>query len=211
MPRLPLLALLPAALLLPLAIVGCGPATPTVAEAPVDRLAPATLYPMPEGAQWVYDVDTGGDEPPTLGIYEVVEVHGEQHRIANNRGMNSSGTVRYSEPVTYEAVGDGIVHVPSGTHVLRAPIADDAEWPAMGGRTAHVTNLEASADVPAGSYEHCVEVTESGGEDGRTVRTIYCPLVGPVLIESSLTSELTQRRVETSARLRSYDDGTDVF
>ena len=32
----------------------------------------------------------------------------------------------------------------------------------MGGRTAHVTNLDMAVEVFAGSYEHCVEVEESG-------------------------------------------------
>jgi hypothetical protein len=198
------LLLLTPLLLLP----ACGPATPDVAEPEVDRLAPTTLYPMLEGSQWVYDVDTGGPEPPTLGIFEVVEATGDRRTIANNRGMDSQGQVRHGEPVTYEIAPEGIRHVASGAWVLHAPLEAGAEWDAMGGRTARVTDIDTSVEVVAGTYEHCVEVTESGGEDGRTVRTVYCPRVGPVEIESRMETELTMRAVSTRARLRSYDDGT---
>lgn len=186
---------------------GCGPVGPTVAEPEIDRLAPTTLYPMEEGAQWVYDVDTGGGEPPTLGIFEVIAVSGDTRRIANNRGMDSQGNVRYADPVDYRVEAEGILHVASGGWVLRGPIEENSEWEAMGGRTAQVTNLDASVEVVAGDYEHCVEIEESGGEDGRTVRTVYCPLVGPVVIESRMETELTMRTVSTQAQLRSHDPG----
>jgi hypothetical protein len=211
--RLPPLLLLPGLLLPGLLLPGlllpaCGSAAPEVTEPAIDRLAPTTLYPMLEGAQWVYDVDTGGPEPPTLGIFEVVEARGETRTIANNRGMDARGQVRHGDPVTYELAPEGIRHAASGTWVLRAPIEPGAEWEAMGGRTARVTDVDASVEAVAGTFEHCVEVTESGGADGRVVRTVYCPRVGPVEIESRMETELTMRSVTTHARLRSYDDGT---
>jgi hypothetical protein len=193
------LALLPA----------CGSATPNLAEPDVDRLAPTTLYPMLEGSQWVYDVHTGGDEPPTLGIFEVVETSGDRTRIANNRGMNAQGVVSHGEPIDYQILPDGIRHVASGAWLLHAPITADAEWEGLGGRTARVTDIDATVEVVAGDYEHCVEITETGGEDGRTVVTTYCPLVGPVLIESRMDMRLTTSRVSTRATLRSYDSGGD--
>lgn len=193
--------------LLALAVVACGPAAPRVAEPEIDRLAPTTLYPMLEGAQWVYDVETG-PEPPTLGIFEVIESSGDTRTIANNRGMDAQGQVRHGDPVTYEIEPQGIRHVASGGYLLRTPIEEGAEWDGMGGRTARVTDVDRSVEVMAGTYEHCVEVTETGGEDGRTVRTVYCPQVGPVEIESRMDTELTMRSVSTTARLRSYDDGT---
>ena len=52
---------------------------------------------MRENAQWVYDVDTGGGEPPTLGIFEVIERQGTTVRIANNRGMDRTGNVRHGD------------------------------------------------------------------------------------------------------------------
>ena len=196
--------------LLPLLVFvapGCGSTTPEIAEPQVDRLAPTTLYPMDDGAQWVYDVETGGDEPPTLGIFEVIEASGAQRSIANNRGMDGHGNVRHGDPITYRITPEGIQHVASGGWVLREPIAAEASWDAMGGRTARVTNIDTPVEVVAGDYEHCVEIEESGGEDGRTVRTVYCPLVGPVVIESRMETELTMRSVSTRAQLRSYDPG----
>jgi len=186
---------------------GCGTAVPEVAEIPVDRLAPTTLYPMLENAQWVYDVDTGGGEPPTLGIFEVVERQGDTAQIANNRGMDRHGQVTYGDPIGYTIEEQGIRHIQSDGWLLRRPIEADAEWPSLNGRTARVTNIDMSAEVFSGTYEHCVEVTETGDQAGRTIRTVYCPQVGPVIIESSLTTQLTMREVSTRASLRSYDDG----
>ncbi len=189
------------------ATAGCGATTPSTPRPRGDRLAPTTLYPMLEGAQWVYDVHTGGDEPPTLGIFEVTRAQGSERSIANNRGMDARGRVTYGEPIVYEIEADGIRHVASGAWVLRAPLRDGASWEAMGGRTARVVDLDASVEVPAGTYEHCVAVEETGGEDGRTIRTVYCPEVGPVLMESRMDSQLTLRTVGTRTLLRSYDEG----
>ncbi len=188
-------------------LAGCAGTATSAAGPRADRLAPTTLYPMLEGAQWVYDVETG-PEPPTLGIFEVVEVRGDLRAIANNRGMSADGVVRHGEPTTYRIEPEGIRHLGSGGWVLRAPIREGAEWDGMGGRTARVTSIDASVEVVNETYEHCVDVEETGGEDGRTVRTVYCPEVGPVLIESRLETQLTMRTVSTRARLRSYDSGT---
>ena len=135
-----------AALALPV-LAACGAAPPEVAEIEIDRLAPTTLYPMLEGSQWVYDVDTGGGEPPTLGIFEVVDVIGSERRIANNRGMNSRGVVSHGDPIGYRIEPDGIRHTASGSWLLHAPIDVGATWEAMGGRTARVTDIEATVEV----------------------------------------------------------------
>ncbi|HHH28795.1 MAG TPA: hypothetical protein ENK57_10690 [Polyangiaceae bacterium] len=193
--------------LVALLLSACGSAIPEVAAPEIDRLAPTTLYPMHRGAQWVYDVDTGGAEPPTLGIFEVVEATGNTRQIANNRGMNSHGQVTHGDPMGYEILPEGIQNAGSGTWILRAPIELGAEWPAMGGRTARVVDLDRAVEVYAGAYEHCVQVEEAGGEDGRVVTTTYCPEVGPVVIESMMETRMTMRQVATRASLRSYDPG----
>lgn len=189
-------------------LTACGGATPVVRRSEAERLDPRVLYPMLASSQWVYDVHTG-PEPPTLGIFEVVLANGDRRGIATNLGMAEGGRVRRGETVEYEIAEEGIRHVASDRWVLRAPIREGASWPAMGGRTARVTNLDTSVEVEAGRYEHCVEVTEDGGEDGRTVRTIYCPDVGPVVMESRIETRLTMRSVETVARLRSYTASAD--
>ncbi|MFK7985082.1 MAG: hypothetical protein AB8I08_03550 [Sandaracinaceae bacterium] len=193
-----------------LSLPACGPATPEVAEVPIDRTDPAVFYPMRANAQWVYDVDTGGGEPPTLGIFEVIEREGATAQIANNRGMDRNGQVSHGDPMGYEVVPEGIRHVASDGWLLRRPIEAGAEWSSIGGRTARITDADATAEVFAGTYEHCLEVTETGDEAGRTIRTVYCPEIGPVIMESSLSTELTMRTVSTRATLRSYDDGAAV-
>jgi hypothetical protein len=190
-----------------LALAGCGGAAPQVQMTEAQRLEPGTLYPMNEGAEWVYDVDTGGDEPPTLGIFEVIEADGSRRSIANVRNMDADGNVTHGEPIVYELEPEGIRHLASGGWVLRGPIREGASWDGMGSRTARVSNLDVDVEVFAGTFERCVEVEETGGADGRTVRTVYCPEVGPVLIESRMESELTMRTVVTQARLRTYSPG----
>lgn len=190
-----------------LLLVGCGGASPHVQMSEAVRLTPTTLYPMNEGAQWVYDVDTGGNEPPTLGIFEVTEVDGETRRIQVNLGMDADGNVNYGDPITYEVSSEGIRHVASGGWLLHTPLREGAEWEGMGGRTARVSDLDVDVEVIAGNFEHCVAIEESGGEDGRVVRTTYCPEVGPVMVESILETQLTMRTVAARSRLRTYDPG----
>lgn len=190
-----------------LALSACGGPPPRAEVPRGDRLAPTTLYPMLAGAQWVYDVQTGGDEPPTLGIFEVTDVDGARRSIANNRGMDARGRVTYGDAAVYEVGPEGILHVASETWVLRAPLREGASWPAMGGRTARVVDLDATVAVTAGRYEHCVSVEETGGEDGRIIQTVYCPEVGPVLMESRMDSRLTLRAMAARTSLRTYDPG----
>jgi hypothetical protein len=187
--------------------VGCGSVAPRVQMSEAVRLTPTTLYPMNEGAQWVYDVDTGGDEPPTLGIFEVTEVRGDQRSIQVNLGMDSEGTVTYGDATVYEVTDEGVRHVASNGWLLRAPLREGAEWEGLGGRTARVADLDVAVEVMAGNFEHCVAIEESGGEDGRVVRTTYCPEVGPVMVESTLEAQLTLRTVSATSRLRAYDPG----
>ena len=124
---------------------GCGPATPQAEEPSVDRLAPTTLYPMEPGTQWVYDVDTGGGEPPTLGIFEVIEAVGHQRQIANNRGMTSAGQVRHGDPITYEIT-------PDGREQARAWLRS-ADSPTSGARDDFATQVTLAATLPGADVD----------------------------------------------------------
>lgn len=157
---------------------------------------------MERGAQWVYDLHTG-PEPPGLGIFEVVRAEGRRRTIANKRGVGADGRPRYAAPRDYELSAEGIRAV-GGPFLLRAPVSVGETWPTLGGRTARVVSVSARPTVVAGRFEDCVDVRESGGADGRTVRTVYCPNIGPVLIESSMQARLTGMEAALVARLRSY-------
>jgi hypothetical protein len=57
----------------------------------------------------------------------------------------------------------------------------------------------------AGEFVGCVEVRESAGAGQKVVRTVFCPDVGPVEVESSLQLAVTGRAARVLARLRGYD------
>jgi hypothetical protein len=150
------------------------------------------FYPLQTGNAWSYDVDTG-DPSTTLAITRVEAFDG---RIAEVR----TGDVI----VHYEVRVEG-VRVPSEeAWLIRAPLEPGAMWPARGGRTARLVSIHAVVSSRAGSFERCVEVLETGGKLDLEVRTIYCPGVGPVSVESTMRSELTNRAVTVSASLRGY-------
>jgi hypothetical protein len=56
----------------------------------------------------------------------------------------------------------------------------------------------------SGDFADCVEVTESGGDSGLAIRTVYCPNVGPALLETTQTLTLTPQPVRVTAILLGY-------
>ena len=158
-----------------------------------DRLRIDRLYPMREGSVWTYDVDTG-EGVPTLAITRV-SAHG------GSRVEISSGGV----PVAYELRSDGLYRTDRGAYVLKLPLRPGASWDAGEGASAEVTDIEKKVSTPAGDFSGCVETRESGSASGKVVRTVFCPDVGPVELESSLELAVTGGSARVLARLRGYD------
>ncbi len=178
-------------LLVLLLLVGCGgPSTPAARE----PLTARRLYPLQRGLVWSYNVDTGLGEPPTLAISQVVTAEGDRFEVQNNR----------SEAVVYERRPEGIYRPASGTWLLRDPIEVGAHWEAPGGRTARITSVDERVATPSQQFDECVRVEEVGGEDGRVIATVYCPDVGPVLVESRMRAALTGRDATVRALLLGY-------
>jgi len=48
-------------------------------------------------------------------------------------------------------------------------------------------------------------VSETGGKLELEVQTVYCASVGPVLVESTMRSNVSDRALTVSARLRGYE------
>ena len=175
----------------------CGPAPEP--EAPEgDPLAPKNLYPLAEGNVWSYNVDTGQDLP-TLAQTRVVSAQGNRYEVSSNR----------SDPVVYELREQGIFRPANGTWLLKAPIRVGAEWPSSAGMTARVESTGVSVETPAGSFDGCVQVVETGGEAGRSVATVYCPEIGPVLVESKLRTQVSRMEAKVTARLLGYVFGQE--
>ncbi len=177
--------------------LGCGGAPATTGD---DRPVTARrLYPMGEGYIWTYDIDTQ-TEITALGISRVMGISGDAVRIAADGG----------EERTYELRDGGIYRPDVATWLIRDPIAVGQEWPSGGERTARITSITAEVDVPAGHFARCVEITEEGGAAGLHVRTVYCPDVGPAIVESRQELSLSMSGgVTVTARLRGSQQGED--
>ena len=154
---------------------------------------PSDLYPLQTGNAWSYDVDTG-EPSTTLGITRVDAFDGRIAEVRTGRAV-----------VRYEVLPEGIRVPPGDAWLIRAPLAEGATWPGRGGRTARVSSTDMTVETPAGTFERCVEVVETGGKLDLEVRTVYCPQVGPVWVASTMRSNVSDRVVTVSAQLRGYD------
>jgi hypothetical protein len=156
-------------------------------------LSPGDLYPLQAGNAWSYDVDTG-DTTTTLAITRVETFDGRVAAVRTGRSI-----------VRYEVDPDGIRVLPGDTWLVRAPLEEGATWPAPGGRDARLISTGVSVQTPAGAFGGCVEVSETGGELELEIRTVYCPGVGPVAVDSTMRSNVGDRAITVSARLRGFE------
>ncbi|MFZ1865056.1 MAG: hypothetical protein WAU39_12595 [Polyangiales bacterium] len=172
-----------------LAAACAGHAPAPRADTPLD---PSDLYPLSKGNAWSYDVDTG-EASRTLGITRVESFDGRIAEVRIGRTVHR-----------YEVTAEGIRIPSQDAWIVRAPLRDGASWPAPGGRTALLRSIHAHAETEAGIFTDCVEVLETGGELELEVTTVYCPGVGPVSVESTMRSKVSDRTMTVSARLRGY-------
>ena len=164
-------------------------------SAPSSRAAidPVDLYPLQAGNAWSYDVDTG-EASTTLGITRVEAFDGRIAEVHTGRVV-----------VRYEVLSEGIRVPPGDAWLIRAPLVEGATWPGRGGRTARLVSTDTTVETPAGTFDRCVEVVETGGKLELEVLTVYCPQVGPVWVGSTMRSNVSDRVVTVSAQLRGYD------
>ena len=151
------------------------------------------MYPLEAGNAWSYDVDTG-EASTTLAVTRVEAREGDQARVR-------TGT----KVVRYELAPEGLRTLPDGAWLFRTPFAIGAEWAAPGGRIARIVSVDAVAETPAGSFEGCLQILETGGELDLEIRTVYCPGVGPVSVESTMRSNVSERSLTVRATLRGYE------
>lgn len=173
-------------------LVACRGPAPTASGAK-DRLSIDRLYPLRAGSVWTYDVDTG-DGPPTLAITRVT-ANADGHADVSSGGA----------PIRYEQRSEGLYRADRGGYVLKLPLAQGARWDAGQGTVAEVVDLDKQVSTPAGEFSGCVEVVEQGGATEKQVRTVFCPDVGPVELESSIAMAVTGGAARVIARLRGYD------
>jgi hypothetical protein len=165
----------------------------TMRPASTETIEVRDLYPLQTGNAWSYDVDTG-ESSTTLAVTRVESFDG---RIAEVRTGQTL--------LRYEVLSEGI-RLPSGDEwVLRAPFEEGATWPGRAGRTARLVSMGLRVETPAGTFDDCMLVLETGGKLELEVRTVYCARVGPISVESTMRSNLSDRVLTVSARLRGYE------
>jgi len=145
------------------------------------------------GSVWTYDVDTG-QGAPILAITRVTANDGIRIEV-------SSG----SDPIRYEFKVEGLFRTDRGGYLLKPPFDKGAKWEAGGGATAEITRVGLDVETAAGAFTHCIEVNETGSPGGKVVRTVYCPDVGPVEVDSSMFMGLSGQTARVVAKLRGYD------
>lgn len=169
--------------------LGCGAAAPSTDQSGANP-DPRRLYPMKKGNAWSYEVDTG-DNQKALTVHRVILVEADQAQIQTGKDVQH-----------YRISDEGVQRLSNSVWLLKAPIEVGAEWPSSSGMTARVSSVNAKVETPAGTFEDCVEIQESGGESGRHITTIYCLGVGPVYLESRITVQGQQ--VSVVGRLRGH-------
>ena len=160
-----------------------------------DRLSVDRLYPLRQDAVWSYDVDTG-EGLPILAITRVTKVEGARVDM----------TVAGRQSISYERRDQGLYRPDCESYVLEAPVRAGESWDACGDATAEVRSVEKDVTTPAGQFHACAEIVETGAAGGKMTRTVYCPDVGPVEVESTMPvpgggGELAR----VIARLRGFD------
>ena len=190
---------LAATLTLLLSTASCGGTEARPTGPTGDVHAPHRLYPLGLGYVWSYKIDTGTNLD-SLVVMRVVRADDSHFEVSPGGG---------GSPSVYDRSPEGLFRPGSGTWLLRAPITLGATWPSTTGMTATVTSVTARESTGAGDFEGCVEVTETGGEAGRVTRTVYCPDVGPVLIDTSMEMTVTQSSLHVIAKLQGFSFGGD--
>jgi hypothetical protein len=160
-----------------------------------DLFAPERLYPLRPDNVWSFNVYDGNDPNPTLTSLRVTEADGNRRTVVAMSGAQE----------VYELRPDGIWSPMHEVYLLKAPIRVDARWPARSGREARVSSTSRTVDVPAGRFEGCVVIEETGGAQNLHIETVYCPDVGPVLNVTRMEMEVSVRGVEMTTKLLAFD------
>jgi hypothetical protein len=182
------------------AIAACGAskdaaAPPPPAAAPVAQSAVSRFFPLVDGTQWAYEAEEDGTGNKGVFVTRTQRMAGPRFSLVT--GQRSRAV---------EVRAEGIVRVENGLYVLRAPLAQGAEWPGEGGALVRVAAVDRIVDVPAGKYVGCLDTVEEqpgpGGQPTRRITTTYCPDVGIVTLHAEAWEN--GQHVGERAVLRSY-------
>ena len=203
---------------------GCGDKTPSGPPTGSD----AAYYPLSVGNQWVYDKDgtisisgvTAGtisgsevtditDKVPHSGGFDVFV---QEMCLSDTLEMGGQTFITDTTYTTYMNVTDEGLHIytnltdPDSVSIVPFPLEVGLTWqfsenPPM---TAEILSLTETVNVPAGTFENCMELKLTWMEQGNTVENItdYAPNVGKV--KNVFTQSSPPEEVTVTSVLMSY-------
>jgi hypothetical protein len=191
--------------------------TSPIAQA--DDMSLTQYFPLATGNRWVYEVQDRTDgAPPAAEQWEITrEDHGAYVLRIRHSDLSTGG---FEE--SFIPTDDGIKRVARETkdkahppHFLKGPVRVGTKWEDEDG-TYEITATDKTVTVPAGTFAHCLEVTNLRRGGKATVITLYAPGVGVVQREETFPiiegsgSFHPQRQDKALLRLREWKLSTTV-
>jgi hypothetical protein len=169
-------------------------------------------FPLALGNRWIYELHDRTDAPPALESWEVVRE--ERGTFVLRIGQSELTTGGFEE--FFIPTSAGIKRFARETQnkddppfFLKEPLTVGTTWDDEDG-TYEITALDKTVSAPAGTFPHCLEVTNRRKGGKATVVTLYAPGVGVVqreevfpIIEGS-GSFYPQRQDKAMLRLREW-------
>jgi hypothetical protein len=152
------------------------------------------FFPLVDGHIYQYAVERSNGEEPMV--------------VRAGRSSARGGTLQLpGGEKRFEYTAEGIHLVAGGApvFVLKEPLTVGNSWRGEHGGTVEIVEVDATAEVPAGSYTGCVKTLERrGGDRPMQVATTFCPEVGIVVLEAASGGEMER------AALTSYGPPLDL-
>jgi hypothetical protein len=178
-----------------------------------DEAAVAQYFPLAVGNRWVYEVhDRTDGAPPAVEQWEVIRADQGAYVVRIRHSDLPTGGFEES----FIPTDDGIKRVARETkdkahppHFLKGPVRVGTKWEDEDG-TYEITATDKTVTVPAGTFAHCLEVTNLRRGGKATVITLYAPGVGVVQREETFPiiegsgSFHPQRQDKALLRLREW-------
>lgn len=178
-----------------------------------DDTSIAHYFPLSPGNRWVYEVQDRTDgAPPTEEYWEVTREEQGAYVLRIRPSDLPTGGFEESFIPTSEGVKRFTRETKDKGHppfFLKGPVQIGTVWEDDDG-TSEITAVNKTVTVPAGTFSHCVEVTNRRKGGKATVITLYAPGVGVVQREETFPiiegsgSFYPQRQDKAVIRLREW-------
>lgn len=183
-------------------LVACGSPPPPKGPEPLKNTVStpvARFFPAVDGTVHAYetkDLITG-----TTGVLML------RTTVLGDRTIE----VTSSKPQRLRYDDKGLLREPQGAYVLRTPLEVGQSWPGGPNVSVSIVKTDVTITVPAGTYKGCLETLDKRvGAVSGSVRSVYCPDVGLVLLESEGKGAGPGQEIHERVELKSYGKGLDL-